>query len=213
MRSCTLRSMEGYCSGLQRAPKSAKTIRDHLTPLCMQDMCFTVMIFGIRVLIYPFGKCESRTSSIEDLRHEVLLSRFTSWRITCVVIMRKGNRVTAHVLQIGLSQVKRTSLQHFNRGRRSFFLYRWLAYFVIMKSDNVSMNPAFTNYELETRKLPASLFFLQPRSNVTELESREAEVCLRVSNVEIASYNSTRPRHARRQELVQTADIVLALNL
>ena len=92
-----------------------------------------------------------------ELRHRVLFSRFTIWRITCAVIVRKGNRVTAHVPQTGLPQVELTSLQHFLRGRRTFFLYRWLAYFAIMKSDRVSMILAFNNYKLETRKSPAFL--------------------------------------------------------
>jgi len=97
------------------------------------------------------------------LRHEVLFSRCTIWRITWAVITRKGNRVTGHVPQTGLLQVKRLYLQHFNRGRRSFSLYRWLAYFMIIKIDNVSMNPGFKNYELETRKSPASLLSCSDR--------------------------------------------------
>ena len=97
------------------------------------------------------------------LRHEVLFSGCTIWRTTCTVITWKGNRATGHVPQTGLLQVKFASLQHINRGRRSFSLYRWLAYFMIIKIDNVIMNPGFKNYELETRKSPASLLSCSDR--------------------------------------------------
>jgi hypothetical protein len=70
--------------------------------------------------------------------------------------MWKGNRVTVHIPQTGLLQVKCTSLQHFLRGRMSLLLYPWLPYLPFIKCDTVSIQSALTCYELEVYQLLVS---------------------------------------------------------